>query len=107
MKKGEKRGKFCKKRAYNGNKQPTDHLGEQGRDRAQFMRHRLRLLPERDYRERCSGNMRENSLFRLASVALVSFGLGILLSFFVPSGVLVVIEALLIITIGCMTLLKH
>ena len=51
--------------------------------------------------------MRENSLFRLASIALVSFGLGILLSFFVPAGALVVIEAFLIMTIGCMTLLKH
>ena len=51
--------------------------------------------------------MRENSLFRLASIALVSFGLGILLSFFIPAGALVVIEAFLIMTIGCMTLLKH
>lgn len=50
--------------------------------------------------------MRENRLFRLASIALVSFGLGILLSFFVPTGVLVVIEALLIVSIGCMTFVK-
>ncbi len=50
--------------------------------------------------------MRENRLFRLASIALVSFGLGILLSFFVPTGVLVVIEALLIVAIGCMTFVK-
>ena len=52
-------------------------------------------------------DMRENSLFRLASVALVSLGFGILLSFFIPAGALVVIEAFLIITIGCMTLLRH
>ena len=52
-------------------------------------------------------DLRENSLFRLASVALVSLGFGILLSFFIPAGALVVIEAFLIITIGCMTLLKH
>ncbi len=51
--------------------------------------------------------MREHGIFRLASVALVSLGVGILLSFFVPAGALVVIEALLIVTVGCMTLLKH
>ncbi len=43
----------------------------------------------------------------MASVALLAFGLGILLSFFVPEGALVVIEALLIVAIGCMTLMKH
>ena len=43
----------------------------------------------------------------MTSVALVSLGVGILLSFFLPAYALVVIEALLIITIGCMTLLKH
>ena len=51
--------------------------------------------------------MRGNDLFHMTSIALVSLGLGILLSFFLPAAVLVVIEALLIITIGCMTLLKH
>lgn len=51
--------------------------------------------------------MRGSYLFRMTSVALVSLGLGILLSFFLPAAALVVIEALLIITIGCMTLLKH
>lgn len=51
--------------------------------------------------------MHGNYLFRMASVGLVSLGLGILLSFFLPACALVVIEALLIITIGCMTLLKH
>ncbi|MBR2951949.1 MAG: hypothetical protein IKC43_03145 [Clostridia bacterium] len=51
--------------------------------------------------------MRGNYLFYMTSVALVALGLGILLSFFLPACVLVVILALLIITIGCMTLLKH
>ena len=51
--------------------------------------------------------MRGNYFFRMTSVALVSLGVGILLSFFLPAYALVVIEALLIITIGCMTLLKH
>ncbi len=51
--------------------------------------------------------MRGKYLFHMASVALVALGLGILLSFFMPACALVVIEALLIITIGCMTLLKH
>ena len=50
--------------------------------------------------------MRDCGLLRLVSIALLSFGLGILLSFFVPAGVLVVIESLLIIAIGCMTLMR-
>ncbi len=50
--------------------------------------------------------MCNHGLFRLVSVALLSFGLGILLSFFVPAGALVVIESLLIVAIGCMTLLR-
>ena len=51
--------------------------------------------------------MRGNSMFYMTSIALIALSLGILLSFFLPSSALVVIEALLIITIGCMTLLKH
>ena len=51
--------------------------------------------------------MRGKNLFQMASVALVALGLGILLSFFLPARALVVIEALLIITVGCMTLSKH
>ena len=51
--------------------------------------------------------MRECGLVRLVSVGLLSFGLGILLSFFVPTGALVVIEALLIVAVGCMTLSKR
>ena len=50
--------------------------------------------------------MRDCGLFRLVSIALLSFGLGILLSFFVPAGALVIIESLLIVAIGCMTLLR-
>ena len=50
--------------------------------------------------------MREHGIFKLVSVALLSFGLGILLSFFLPVGALVVIESLLIVAIGCMTLMR-
>ena len=39
-------------------------------------------------------------LCRLAGVAVLSFGVGILASFFLPEAVLVVIEALVIISVG-------
>ena len=37
---------------------------------------------------------------RLVGLVILAFGLGLLLSFFLPSGLLVVIEALVIIGIG-------
>ncbi|MBQ7171167.1 MAG: hypothetical protein IJR89_02695 [Clostridia bacterium] len=39
-------------------------------------------------------------LCRLAGVAVLSFGVGILSSFFLPEAVLVVIEAIVIISVG-------
>ena len=44
--------------------------------------------------------MRAKSLCRVLGVSLLSFGIGILLSFFVPEPVLVVIEAVVIIAVG-------
>ena len=44
--------------------------------------------------------MRLTSLCRTLGVSLLSFGIGILLSFFVPEPVLVVIEAIVIIAVG-------
>ena len=50
--------------------------------------------------------MCNKALFKLISVAVLSFGLGILLSFFIPEGVLVIIEALLIMAVGVLCFLQ-
>ena len=50
--------------------------------------------------------MCNRTLFKLISVAVLSFGLGIMLSFFVPEGVLVIIEALLIMAVGVLCFLQ-
>ena len=39
-------------------------------------------------------------------LAVLSFGLGIVLSFFIPEGVLVIIEALLIMAVGVLCFLQ-
>lgn len=39
---------------------------------------------------------------RLVGLIILAFGLGMLLSFFLPDGILVVIEAVVIIGIGCL-----
>lgn len=43
---------------------------------------------------------RANSVFKILGISILSFGLGILASFFLPEAVLVVIEALIIIAVG-------
>lgn len=50
--------------------------------------------------------MCRNNLFKVLSLATLSFGLGILLSFFIPEGVLVIIEALLIMAVGVLCFLQ-
>lgn len=50
--------------------------------------------------------MCNRNLLKLLSVAVLSFGLGILLSFFVPEGVLVIVEALLIMAVGVLCFLQ-
>ena len=49
--------------------------------------------------------MKSGNLAHVAGIAVLSFGFGILLSFFLPDGVLVVIEALIIIMFGGLCLL--
>ena len=44
--------------------------------------------------------MCRKNLCKLLSISALSFGLGILVSFFIPEGVLVVMEALLIMAVG-------
>ena len=50
--------------------------------------------------------MKAKSLCRVLGVSLLSFGVGILLSFFLPEAVLVVIEALVIIAVGLLYFLQ-
>lgn len=50
--------------------------------------------------------MCQKGLFKLVSIAVLSFGLGITLSFFIPEGVLVIIEALLIMAVGVLCFLQ-
>ncbi len=45
--------------------------------------------------------MKSQFLCRTIGVAILSFGVGILVSFFLPETVLVVIEAITIIGVGC------
>ena len=49
----------------------------------------------------CGGNMKKfKCAAQLVGLAILAFGLGLLLSFFLPDGFLVVIEAIVIIGIG-------
>ena len=50
--------------------------------------------------------MCQRNLFKIISLAVLSFGLGIVLSFFIPEGVLVIIEALLIMAVGVLCFLQ-
>ena len=50
--------------------------------------------------------MCNRNFFKLLSIAVLSFGLGILLSFFIPEGVLVIVEALLIMAVGVLCFLQ-
>lgn len=51
--------------------------------------------------------MCNRSLLKFLSIAVLSFGLGVLLSFFIPEGVLVIVEALLIMAVGVLCFLQH
>ena len=44
--------------------------------------------------------MCRKNLCKILSISALSFGLGILVSFFIPEGVLVIMEALLIMAVG-------
>lgn len=50
--------------------------------------------------------MCRKNIFKVLSIAILSFGLGILLSFFVPEGVLVIVEALMIMAVGVLCFLQ-
>ena len=50
--------------------------------------------------------MCNRNLGKVLSLAVLSFGLGILLSFFIPEGVLVIVEALLIMAVGVLFFLQ-
>ena len=50
--------------------------------------------------------MCQRNLFKIVSLTVLSFGLGIVLSFFIPEGVLVIIEALLIMAVGVLCFLQ-
>ena len=46
--------------------------------------------------------MKANHACKMIGGAILAFGLGVLVSFFIPEPVLVVIEALIIIGLGCL-----
>lgn len=50
--------------------------------------------------------MKRFALSEVIGIAIFAFGLGILISFFLPDKVLVIIEALLIVAIGILFLLR-
>lgn len=50
--------------------------------------------------------MCKRNLTKILSVAVLSFGLGVILSFFIPEGVLVIIEALLIMAVGVLCFIQ-
>lgn len=50
--------------------------------------------------------MCNRNLIKLLSIGVLSFGLGILLSFFIPEGVLVIVEALMIMAVGVLCFLQ-
>ncbi|MBQ7377851.1 MAG: hypothetical protein IJW71_06000 [Clostridia bacterium] len=50
--------------------------------------------------------MKAKSLCRILGVSLLSFGVGILLSFFLPETVLCVIEAIVIVLVGLLYFLQ-
>ncbi len=51
--------------------------------------------------------MCRRNLFKVLSLSVLSFGLGILLSCFIPEGVLVIVEALLIVAVGVLFFLQQ
>ena len=52
---------------------------------------------------RLGGNMNKTGkIVKTVGIAIFAFGVGILCSFFLPETVLVVIEALVIISVGCL-----
>ena len=48
-----------------------------------------------------------NSINRIMGLAVAAFGLGILIAFFLPDTVLVVLEAIVIVTAGVLFLKKN
>ena len=50
--------------------------------------------------------MNRNRIYGMLGCALPAFGLGILLSFFLPDGFLVILEALIIILFGVMCIMR-
>ncbi len=50
--------------------------------------------------------MCKRNLTKILCIAALSFGLGIILSFFIPEGVLVIIEALLIMAVGVLCFIQ-
>ncbi len=50
--------------------------------------------------------MCHNSLIKVISIGILSFSLGILFSFFIPEGVLVILEAILIMAVGALCFLQ-
>ena len=50
--------------------------------------------------------MCRRNLGKILSISALSFGLGILVSFFLPEGVLVIMEALLIMAVGVLCFLE-
>ena len=46
--------------------------------------------------------MKAKQMCKVIGLAILAFGLGVLVSFFIPEQVLVVIEAVIIIAIGCL-----
>lgn len=51
--------------------------------------------------------MKSQQLCRVLGTAILSFGIGVLVSFFLPEQVLVVIEAITIIGVGCIYFAKR
>ena len=46
--------------------------------------------------------MKAKNMCKVVGGAILAFGLGVLISFFLPEQVLVVIEALIIVALGCL-----
>ena len=46
--------------------------------------------------------MKAKQMCKVLGTAILAFGLGVLISFFIPEQVLVVIEAVIIIAVGCL-----
>lgn len=50
--------------------------------------------------------MNKNNFCKVLGTTILSFGIGILLSFFLPTSILAILEALVIITIGVLIFIK-